>query len=195
MSFKYSEDKDVIKKKDIYKYHKPENTNVVRKCKVSELDLNIVKPQRAGVIIYTKIDNEIIFGLGVDTLSKEYTDFGGGISYHKDKNVILGALREFKEESLGIFGEVDFNHVLNSYVIYNNNNLIIFYYINLNPTVINDVFLLNYNQTVKDNIVPEVCEIKWMNMTEFKKNIATRGKMFHRVQVFLQQSGELLRMI
>ncbi len=27
MSFKYSEDKDVIKKKDINKYHKPENTN------------------------------------------------------------------------------------------------------------------------------------------------------------------------
>ncbi len=162
------------------------NPNLIYKKTVHELDLNTIKPPRAGVIIYTKIDNEIYFGLGIDNASKEITDFGGGISYkERDKNVILGALREFKEETLGIFGSLSYMDVIDSPVIYNTLNLIIFKYIDMDPDLINHLFLEAY----QNHINPEVSGILWMNTNEFKHCIMTRGKMFFRVQNFLQKAG------
>ena len=162
------------------------NPNLIYKKIVHELDLSIIKPPRAGIIMYTKINNEFYFGLGIDNASKEITDFGGGISYkERDKNVILGALREFKEETLNIL-PLNYVDVIDSPVIYNNNNLIIFKYVEDDPDLLRHWFLDAYRQSID---IPEVCDIIWMNTNELKQCIMTRGKMFFRVQNFLQKSG------
>ena len=161
----------------------------IYKKQVKEIDLNLIKPSRAGVILYTKIGNETYFGLGIDTGSKELTDFGGGISYkERDKDVILGALREFKEETLGIF-PTKVEDVLESLVIYNGQNLTIF-----KSIVVEDVEELCYLRhlflkTHQKQSHAEVSDIVWMTMNEFKHAIMTRGKMFFRLQNFLQKAG------
>lgn len=170
-----------------------ENPNLLYKKLVKEIDLTTIKPPRAGVIIYTKYNNEIYYGLGIDSVSKEITDFGGGISYkERDKNVILGALREFKEETLGIFGDVHYLDILESPVIYNKQNLIIFKYVDLSPLMIRELFLIAYQEQRRP---PEVCDIVWMNTNELKHCIMTRGKMFFRVQNFLQRAGNFYWLI
>ena len=170
-----------------------ENPNLLYKKLVKEIDLNVVKPQRAGVIMYTKHNNEIYYGLGVDAASKEITDFGGGISYkERDKNVILGALREFKEETLNIFGPIDYIDILDAPVIYNKQNLIIFKYVDLSPILINQLFLTAHQNAIQ---IPEVCDIVWMTTNELKACIMTRGKMFFRVQNFLQKAGNFYWLI
>src|SRR5258708_15542441 len=104
--------------------------DVVCKYKVKNINLNVVKPQRGGFILYTKKWNEIYFGLGIDTITGEITDWAGGISYKEgyDKNVIDGAIREFTEETLGIFGTITYEDVEECLAIYNSSNLIIFKY-------------------------------------------------------------------
>ena len=164
-----------------------ENPNLIYKKLVKEIDLNTIKPPRAGVIIYTKHHNEIYYGLGIDNATKEITDFGGGISYkERDKNVILGALREFKEETLGIFGNITYKEVLESPVIYNKHTLIIFKYVDLEPSMVRELFLQTHQKQVR---VSEVCDIIWMTTNELKNCVMTRGKMFFRVQTFLQKAG------
>ena len=163
------------------------NPNLLYKKVVKEVDLNTVRPSRAGVIMYTKINNELYFGLGIDSASQEITDFGGGISYKNDKNVILGALREFKEETLGIFGHIDYLSVLEAPVIYNSQLLVIFKYVDLDPIVINTLFRNAYQQQLYKT--PEVSNILWMTKTEFSECIRIRGKMFFRLQTFLQKAG------
>ncbi len=60
--------------------------------------------QRNGVMPYT-IDEKgrIFFLLGVDKDSLQYTDFGGAAK--RDENSLLGALREFSQETRMIFAE------------------------------------------------------------------------------------------
>lgn len=191
--------KDTIKKTDIYKYNnyaiKNENVyRVIRKL-VKEIDLDCVKPQRAGVIIYTIYNNQMYFGLGVDTVSGEMTDFAGGISYKIDKNVIHGALREFQEESLDVFGQLTPDDVMDSVAIYNNNNLIIFKLIMIDPDKIREKFLHQYDLLRQKDILPEVCDIKWFTPGEFKDIIGKRGRLFYRVQNFLQQAGEFYKFL
>jgi hypothetical protein len=198
---------DTVKKKDIYKYNsygknlkkdpKKEYKNIVTRLLVNEIDLDMIRPQRAGVIMYTKHNNYIYYGLGIDTLSGEYTDFGGGISYKdkKDKNVIMGALREYKEETLAIFGDLTYDDVKDSTVIYNNHNLILFKYVEVDPSISINMFLIEYNKKLNEGEIPEVCDIKWVSTREFKELISTRGKMFYRVQCFLQQAGDFTRFL
>jgi hypothetical protein len=168
--------------------------NYVYKKKVKDINLTEVRPQRAGVILYTKLNNVIYFGMGIDYQSGEYTDFGGGISYKEgaDENVIVGALREFAEETLGIFGYVNPKDVEDCLTLYSNNNLIIFK--QLPTTTVEDMrtivslFEKEY-QKVSQFTTPEVANIVWLSQNDFKTLITQRGNLFYRIQNFLQKAG------
>ena len=56
----------------------------VIKTTVQNLNLECVRPQRAGVIIYTVVEGAIFFGLGLDSRSHDLTDSGGGVVYKTD---------------------------------------------------------------------------------------------------------------
>lgn len=60
----------------------------------------IKERKRAGIIPMTRKDEKYWFLLGIEYISREYTDFGGAL--HKGETFIQGALREFEEETCGI---------------------------------------------------------------------------------------------
>ena len=62
---------------------------------------------------------------GIDSKTKELTDFGGGVSYKKDANVIVGALREYNEETLSVY-PLSINDVQDSVALYDECCLVIF---------------------------------------------------------------------
>jgi hypothetical protein len=180
-------------KKYKLKVDKPVQDNYKNHClykkKVKDIDLTTVKPQRAGVILYTKHHDLFYFGLGVDAMTGEYTDFGGGISYKTDKDVIDGALREWHEETLNIFN-LTYQDVEDSLALYNHNNLVIFKYISLDMMSLSKKFLTQYHKHVKHGCKPEVCNIVWLPLHEFKEQIGTRNNLFYRLQNFLQKAGQ-----
>lgn len=75
-------------------------------CLVRSLDLEKVKPRRAGVIPFTIVDGQKWFCLGVDAKTGDLSDFGGRVEYGRDGDAVTGALREFEEESLGCFSDI-----------------------------------------------------------------------------------------
>jgi hypothetical protein len=182
----YSYNRRLSENNSMYKNYK---NNSINNTVVKNLDLDNVKPQRAGVIMYTIIDNTAYFGMGLDTKTNDITDFGGGVSYKTDYNAIYGALREFQEETLSIFKKINIDDISNSPVIYDLNNLIIFIYVELNPTDIcnkfNEKFIKISKQKLLNKNEPEVCGIVWLNLEQLDFCIKTNGIMFYRVKKFL----------
>ena len=184
----------------------------VIKTLVQNLNLECVKPQRAGVIIYTVVNGAIFFGLGLDSSTHDLTDFGGGVMYKTDKNAVRGALREFEEETLQIFEVITPDDVKTCPVVYDSRNLIIFVHLNLDPEAVCLRFNKRYEQVVENNKLqilsardsgsklsksylrkyrdPEVCGITWLNWEEFQTSIKQKGIMFSRVQRFLNRAGD-----
>jgi len=163
---------------------------------VHNLNLEYVTPQRAGIIIYTVVNGAIYFGLGLDAKTHDLTDFGGGVSYKTDLNVIRGAIREFEEETLEIFDPITADDLKQCPVIYDKNNLIIFVHIDIDPDTISNTFNSKYQQIIDMNRGkrkvrdPEVCGITWLTWEEFQKSINEKGIMFSRVQRLLSRAGD-----
>lgn len=167
----------------------------VIKTTVQNLNLDCVKPQRAGVIIYTVIDGATYFGLGLDAKTHDLTDFGGTIYYQYDPDVITGALREFQEETLEIFDPLTREDIKQCPVIYDDSNLIIFVHLQVDPDSACRIFNQKYKSIAhsgnpnKRN-VPEVCGITWLTWEEFQQSINEKGVMFFRVQRFLSRADD-----
>lgn len=193
-----------------YKCYDDKSQNVI-KTKVRNLNLQYVKPQRAGVIMYTYENGVMYIGMGLDANTHDLTDFGGGVMYKNgDDNVIKGGLREFEEETLGIFTSLSIDDVKECPVIYDDNNLIIFINVGISPNQISKKFnetyekeiglinhksdkfslfneLNNFQNQIKD---PEVCGITWLTWGEFRKEINNGGIIFKRVQHFLYRAKD-----
>ena len=159
---------------------------------VYRVDWNRFQPNRAGVIVYTIHDGRILFGLGLDRRYRELTDFGGGVRYTKDKSAVVGALREFMEESLYTFGAISPSDVCNSLVTYSPQTAILIVYIPCDPIESSIVF--RERASVIDS--PEVSEIVWLTHEEFAytiRNGKTYGgvRMYKRVREVLRNSAIL----
>lgn len=181
------------------------------KTTVQQLNLECVRPQRAGVIIYTVVNGSIYFGLGLDSRTHDLTDFGGGVIYKIDIDAIKGALREFEEETLGIFDSIRTEDIMQCPVIYDDRNLIIFVHLNVDP----DTVCLSFNEKFKKAVSegddgttehsekkrhreprePEVCGITWLTWEEFQHCIGTRGILFSRVQKFLARADNFSHLL
>jgi len=79
---------------------------------------------RAGCIPYFILNRKLYFVFGEDD-SKEYTDFGGGVKT-SDESVIRASLREFIEETLGVFGFIYENEVQDYLCCYDDKLFILF---------------------------------------------------------------------
>lgn len=182
----------------------------LRKCLVK--DFKYTRPERVGVLVFTGYSGNIYFLMGIDTKSSDLTDFAGGLNYN-DTSAIKGALREFQEESLGVFGSFSEEEIKNSVVYYDKFNLLIFLYIEIkDPHSICQEFNSRYQQIIskidlekrsilssdlpeleKKNKIrklekkeyPEVSSLLWLSRDEFLKIIEQEKKMFHRTKCFL----------
>jgi ADP-ribose pyrophosphatase YjhB (NUDIX family) len=97
------------------------------KTHLRHVNLRNVRPARAGIIFYTEYQGRILYCFGKDTKTGELTDFGGGVKYKsRGEDAVDGALREFQEETLGIFVNIEKSVVIrHSKVLYNKETMII----------------------------------------------------------------------
>lgn len=176
-------------------YSKSRDKLKVIKTTVKNLNLEHVRPQRAGVIMYTVINGLVEFGMGLDSESHDLTDFGGSIRYKYDRNVVIGALREFEEETLGIFETITRTDVEQCLVLYDDYNLIIFIHMSVNPNNVCSAFNKKYTKVVEDGKNPEVCGITWLKWEEFQNSIKQKEIMFTRVQKFLERADDFSNLL
>lgn len=157
--------------------HRLNNDPIIQK-KVNDLtkeDLQGVT--RGGIIPYRAGENAFdgtLFLFGVDAEHNEITDLGGRIELTKDVDVIDTALREFHEESLGIFGPNPIKRELildcTAFVSKPNHMLVIMAHMPLGLKVTTDEFDKIY-QIKKENKEEkiEVKQLLWLSTTELSK--------------------------
>jgi hypothetical protein len=144
-----------------------DNGTIVGVDRIKNIDWNLQKQRRSGVVVYTtyKKENslkpELMFLLGIDTQSGNITDFGGGIKSRRE-SPLKGGLREFQEESLGIFGNIIENELDEQIVIYTDQNMIIFIHIDFDI----DDTMLEFNKRV--SIIKDVEVNSIILMTEIQ---------------------------
>lgn len=140
----------------------PFSSNTINIQIINEIDWNVVKPIRAGIIVYNRDTyGNVRLCMGVDANYGEITDFGGGISYRRDKTTLLGALREFMEESHGIFGKYKPENLSDSLAIYNDYMIIIFLQINVDPLEVRKSFYSKLSPR------SELCDVLWVTSDQF----------------------------
>lgn len=171
-------------------------TYPIIKTTVDKLDLATVKSKRAGIVIYTTINDCIYFGFGLDSRTHDLTDFGGHVEYIKDSTPVHGAIREFEEETLNIFVPFDIKDIKQCLTIYDLSNLIIFVRMNVDPEKVCVSFNKQFQQSIsKNNDIPEVCGITWLTYEEFRQNIIKEGTIFEKVRNFLFRAGDFFSLL
>lgn len=163
--------------------------STVIKTLVRDLNLNYVKPKRAGVIVYTHHKGTTYFCLGLDSKTHDLTDFGGSVML-KHETAVEGALREFDEETLSVFERIVPSDISHCPVLYDSQNMIIFLNMNLCPDTACKKFKEKFREEVKKGHCPEVCGITWITWSDFQSMISGRCSLYIRVKNFLKKAGD-----
>lgn len=145
----------------------------VKISKVCEVDWGIIRPGRGGVIVYTTLEDDTYFGLGIDAKSGDYTDFGGGIRYKKDGTAVRGSLREFIEETLGVFGWISEDQITEAVAVYSSSMIIFFIRIEFSPGTTSKSISDLFDRRLKFLTDPEVSKIVWLKSAEFVELLTT----------------------
>ncbi len=130
---------------------------------VKNIDWTKQNQRRAGVIVYFIRDGVIVFGMGSDSDYEEITDFGGGFEPSIDTDPLDTALREFKEETLGVYGNIDRNAVSECVVVLNQIMLIMFVPLEFDPTKTTVMF----GERLLQEHEPEINELVWISKRNF----------------------------
>lgn len=158
---------------------------------LSEINVNTFKPMRGGVIPCVIKDGQLYFCFGIDSKYKEITDLAGGISYKKDKNFINGCLREFEEETLGVFGKITTSQMNKSIVICSNNNSSCAIILPLQVKM-NDITnkFLDKSKKTKHNL--EVENLIWISYKEVKDMFRSYTcNFYHRTKTIISKTNNL----
>jgi len=124
--------------------------------------------ERAGVIIYTKIDDVKYFCLGVDSKYGTLTDFGGGVKNYE--TFAQAAARELREESLKVFNFKPRELYEYSDIVYDKNMCIMFLRIKVNDI---NKFVMRFHRRLSRSNHSENSSIMWINETVFNELVRT----------------------
>ena len=101
-------------------------SSTIRKDYVYNIQWKNFRPKRGGIIPYCTLNGVRYFNLGLYRRSADLTDFGGYIDYNHDEDALKGALREFSEESLSVFGKIPRDVLNGSVAIYDIDMILLF---------------------------------------------------------------------
>lgn len=153
--------------------------------------LATVRTNRCGIIPYTIAKGSIYFCLARDKVTNELGDFGGGV--RKTEFALMAALREFYEESHGIFSHIysSANDVGNKIAIVDGANMAIIF-LPLENKWLEDAqvaFAANLPTKRKSD---EVAELVWVNESTFLGLISGRRNnkdiLWTKIQSFLRKT-------
>jgi len=153
-------------------------------------ELYNVQSKRAGIVPYVIKDNQIYFLFARDSKTNEITDCGGGVKL--DEPTILGAIREFSEETCHAFPNLSNAKLIGSYpaVTYKNTSIIFVrladYYFDFAQSVVSNAIEL-YKSRGKE--YQEITTVMWISGHELQ-NLISEGasELWARVRNFYNKS-------
>lgn len=147
-----------------------------------------VKSIRCGVVPYTYKSGHLYFCLGRDRTTGELGDFGGGVK--KDERVLSAGLREFAQETKGIFGErySSINNVTNKVALCTPQMTIIF--VPVSPDWIEKAPELFRNKSCTDKHSNEMTELVWLDERSLRYHVTSGSSkmIWRKVKTFFRDN-------
>jgi len=126
--------------------------------------------------------------LGRDKSTGELGDFGGGVK--KDEWLLTGGLREFMQETKGIFGNMysSINELTNKLALYSTQMTIIF--VPVPSEWIEKAPMLFRSKVSNDRHSNEMSELVWLDERSFRYHITSRSSrmLWKKVKTFFQDN-------
>jgi len=144
----------------------------------------LLSQKRAGIVPY-RIDQkgQIRFIWGIDTGSSDITDLGGRTESN-DRDSLDTAIREFREESFGVFGRITRDQIGRSLAIYRKDLLIIFVRLDYDPQVIMNLF----QQRKQYSSRPEIDRLIEIDKFELIKMVCNPGTMYEFIRILIRDT-------
>ena len=158
--------------------------------------LRTVRQKRCGIIPYTVHDGSVFFLFARDRESGDVCDFGGSVA--RGETTLAGGMREFEEESLGIFGRL-----YDGVAVLDRDVCLVGYEAALVFHPVADVWLACAapafaKEAARQTAAPaedertrrarnEVSDVAWNSEHEFEQLLARGSKLWHRLGFFLRQ--------
>lgn len=158
---------------------------------------------RCGILPYIILNEKYYICFGKDHKSGDYTDFGGGV--HKGEEPLQCAIREFSEESRGVFGKISIEDLQGCTCMYNKKMLIVIINIfaksnlgsplDLIKNSLSDFRSMSYipEDHRSDPKYNEIKAISWISEDIIKDVFIDNGysiKVYTRVRKFLRSCKE-----
>jgi hypothetical protein len=155
-----------------------------------------IKLSRCGVIPYVFYNNQLYYLFARHKDSNVLSDFGGGVK--REETALFGGLREFYEESKGIFGEITLDKVNTSLSIIDGNNMGIIF-IPLDYKWVECAQNEFNNKIMDEKYYDEVSELIWIDDETLQKLIYAnmgnnetylsfkREKLWVKIQTFFRK--------
>lgn len=142
-------------------------------------DISLQRFIRAGIIPYFVKNNTIFFGFGLDAATAGIGDFGGHVEA-KDTDVLDAAIREYQEESLSIFGDLNREILQDCFVLIGPETAEILLPVNKNAME----YCTKFRELIRDNPEHEVQEIIWLTKEQISKIIDNQNFEFAGTQPY-----------
>lgn len=143
--------------------------------------LSSAKTPRAGVILYTLVDEKLYFLLAKHSKTGELGDFGGGVK--KNEFSLNGGVREFFEESGGVFRSryKSSNDFLDKVALIDNENKMAVIFAPIESFWIEgNKAQVSFEESMKNSkkkSSQEISEIVWVNEHDFLSLIKTPNRV------------------
>lgn len=158
--------------------------SIVHVKPVRDLEVSTIKSWRVGVTPFIIAGGEVYFAYAIDRQYRQICNFAGGLK-ESDPDVIFGALREFAEESQGVFGPLSIEQVSHSIAIYDDDEFNIFLRVGVDA----DQVRRRFHRLVDMFGNPEVTDIIWLTTTELQWQLALgdNSLIYSRVRSLLSR--------
>lgn len=153
--------------------------------------LESAKTNRCGVIPYTIANGSIYFLLARDKTTRELGDFGGGV--RKSEFALTAALREFYEESHGIFGQIykSESDMSNKVALVDGSNMAIVF-VPLDSMWLEEAQRVFLEHPPKKKKEDEVSELVWVSEYTFSSLIkgesVSKNILWTKIQSFFRKN-------
>lgn len=157
------------------------------------VDFSKIHPHRSGIIPYVKVDGKVFFLLGVDTKTKELSDFGGGVK--ANENALSGGLRECLEELRWIINFQDLDIITQGIMeMKHRHDICIMFAMVKDPTFFHTARKRFHAK--KYGLNPEMSDIVWFSeedLLKYSRITCKDSRIWSRIRSTLSKCGSFNR--
>ncbi len=143
--------------------------------------LSEIRLRRGSIVPYVKYDDSIYLMLGIDAITNEITDIGGGVKKYESN--LTASIRELKEETKGLLN-LSPHQILFDVAVIVDNETVIFHELTINEKISLEQFS---DVSFHNKAMNEIKRLIWVDYSDFLDLLRPKSNMWDKIKKFYQK--------